>query len=79
MRYWEEWTSHQIRNSRTPTIFVKKYFCFLFQIHDGDNNNALDGLELLQAAMHQDDHFKKIDRDNFIQKANDELNHIIGM
>ncbi|XP_061399264.1 multiple coagulation factor deficiency protein 2 homolog [Musca vetustissima] len=52
---------------------------YYFKIHDGDNNNALDGLELLQAAMHQDDHFKKIDRDNFIQNANDELNHIIDV
>uniref|UniRef100_A0A1I8PUA8 EF-hand domain-containing protein n=1 Tax=Stomoxys calcitrans TaxID=35570 RepID=A0A1I8PUA8_STOCA len=52
---------------------------YYFKIHDGDNNNALDGLELLQAAMHQDEHFKTIDRDNFIQKANDELNHIIDV
>ena len=34
---------------------------------------------MLQAAIHQDENFKKLDRDNYIQDANDELKHIIGM
>ncbi|XP_054747590.1 multiple coagulation factor deficiency protein 2 homolog isoform X1 [Anastrepha obliqua] len=50
---------------------------YYFKIHDSDNNNALDGLEMLQAAIHQDEHFKKVDRDNFLHNASEELNHII--
>ncbi|XP_037950614.1 multiple coagulation factor deficiency protein 2 homolog isoform X2 [Teleopsis dalmanni] len=52
---------------------------YYFKIHDSDNNNALDGLEMLQAAMHQDDSFKRIDRDNYLQNTSDELNHIIDL
>lgn len=33
---------------------------------------------MLQAAVHQDQKFKKLDRDNYIKNASDELNHIIG-
>lgn len=33
---------------------------------------------MLQAAIHQDENFKKLDRDNFIKNANEELEHIIG-
>ncbi|XP_037828047.1 multiple coagulation factor deficiency protein 2 homolog [Lucilia sericata] len=50
---------------------------YYFKIHDSDNNNALDGLEMLQAAIHQDENFKKLDRENYIQNANEELDHII--
>ncbi|KAM7361669.1 multiple coagulation factor deficiency protein 2 isoform 1-T3 [Cochliomyia hominivorax] len=50
---------------------------YYFKIHDSDNNNALDGLEMLQAAIHQDENFRKLDRDNYLQNANEELEHII--
>lgn len=33
---------------------------------------------MLQAAIHQDENFKKLDRDNYLQNANNELEHIIG-
>ncbi|XP_067631025.1 lymphotoxin beta receptor inhibitor isoform X2 [Eurosta solidaginis] len=51
---------------------------YYFKIHDSDNNNALDGLEMLQAAIHQDEHFKTVDRNNLQSNASEELNHIIG-
>ncbi|XP_055849739.1 multiple coagulation factor deficiency protein 2 homolog [Episyrphus balteatus] len=54
----------------------EKHF-YYFKIHDNDKNDALDGLEMLQAALHQDDSFKKLDRETYLQNASDELNHIV--
>ncbi|CAD7091833.1 unnamed protein product [Hermetia illucens] len=52
---------------------------YYFMVHDSDNNNALDGLEMLHAALHQNEHFTKADRDIFVQNATAELNHIIDV
>ncbi|XP_030371104.1 multiple coagulation factor deficiency protein 2 [Scaptodrosophila lebanonensis] len=51
---------------------------YMFKAHDNDNNNALDGLEMIQSAMHHNyDYFKKSDRDDYLQNASDELEHFI--
>lgn len=66
---------------------------YYFKLHDVDNNDALDGLELMQAAMHghehdehdhrHDDEPDSIDPDDpnnendVAQTAEDDLTHII--
>uniref|UniRef100_A0A1B0FG00 EF-hand domain-containing protein n=1 Tax=Glossina morsitans morsitans TaxID=37546 RepID=A0A1B0FG00_GLOMM len=64
-------------NANIEDMSEEELTFYYFKIHDSDNNNALDGLEMLQAAVHQDQKFKKLDRDNYIKNASDELNHII--
>lgn len=55
---------------------------YYFKLHDSDNNDALDGLELIQAATHHAhaDHTTndaKTDEDS--QTIAEELTHIIGI
>ncbi|KAH8247166.1 hypothetical protein KR032_011598 [Drosophila birchii] len=51
---------------------------YMFKAHDNDNNNALDGLEMIQSAMHHNyDYFKNSERDEYLQNATDELEHFI--
>ncbi|TMW51617.1 hypothetical protein DOY81_003267 [Sarcophaga bullata] len=66
---------HHPRSEQSKTRKVDQHLTH----EETDNNNALDGLEMLQAAIHQDENFKKLDRDNYIQDANDELKHIIAV
>ncbi|KAH8307690.1 hypothetical protein KR044_009505 [Drosophila immigrans] len=52
---------------------------YMFKAHDNDNNNALDGLEMIQSAMHHNyEYFKNSDRNDYLQNAGDELDHFIG-
>lgn len=51
---------------------------YYFKVHDADNNDFLDGLEMLQAATHRAGHIHKIDRDEELLKMEDELNRIVG-
>jgi multiple coagulation factor deficiency protein 2 len=52
---------------------------YYFKIHDTDNNDFLDGLEMLHAATHRGvGHFHKLDRMNELEKFEDELIHIVG-
>ncbi|XP_046865171.1 multiple coagulation factor deficiency protein 2 homolog isoform X2 [Drosophila willistoni] len=51
---------------------------YMFKAHDNDNNNALDGLEMIHSAMHHNyDYFKNSERDNYLQNASEELEHFI--
>lgn len=57
---------------------------FYFKLHDSDNNDVLDGLELLRAATHHSvhiEHDEAHDHRNDGEKSEDEANdieHIIG-
>lgn len=53
---------------------------YMFKAHDNDNNNALDGLEMIQSAMHHNyDYFKNSEPENeYLQNASEELDHFIG-
>lgn len=51
---------------------------YYFKVHDTDNNELLDGLEMLQAATHRLGHSHKTDRDNELETMEDELKAIIG-
>lgn len=56
---------------------------YYFKLHDMDNNDALDGLELIQAAMHQShDHPTEDDHNNNTPANPDgeqHWTHVIGM
>ncbi|XP_055373261.1 multiple coagulation factor deficiency protein 2 homolog [Condylostylus longicornis] len=43
----------------------EKHF-YHFKIHDNDNNNALDGLEMLYAALHHERSLMKTDYENSV-------------
>lgn len=51
---------------------------FYFKLHDSDNNDVLDGLELLQAATHHTTHNAVSDHHHSTGNDQDEINHIIG-
>lgn len=53
---------------------------YYFKLHDSDNNDALDGLELIQAATHHahSDHSPNEKTDEDSQTIAEELAHIIG-
>lgn len=54
---------------------------YYFKLHDSDNNDVLDGLELLQAATHHSVHIGH-DEDEHSGKTEDHTNdmgHIIGI
>lgn len=51
---------------------------YYFKVHDTDNNDLLDGLEMLQAATHRSGHLHKLDRDNELESMENELKHIVG-
>lgn len=53
---------------------------YYFKLHDSDNNDALDGLELIQAATHHahDKHLPDEKTDEDPQSISEELTHIIG-
>lgn len=53
---------------------------YYFKLHDSDNNDALDGLELIQAATHHahDKHSPDEKTDEDPQTIAEELTHIIG-
>lgn len=57
---------------------------FYFKLHDSDNNDVLDGLELLRAATHHsihvghDEHSGHNDADRNEDDPND-IEHIIGI
>lgn len=53
---------------------------YYFKLHDSDNNDALDGLELIQAATHHahDKHLPDEKTDEDSQTIAEELTHIIG-
>lgn len=49
---------------------------YFFKLHDSDNNDHLDGLEILHAATHHSDgHVRKLDRD---EEDESEDNSVIG-
>lgn len=56
----------------------EKHF-YYFKIHDSDNNDNLDGLEMLYAATHHTGHFHRAERNQALYKIEDELNHIIDV
>lgn len=43
---------------------------YYFKIHDSDNNDKLDGLELMKAAMHRHDQEAELQ---------EELSHVVGV
>lgn len=47
---------------------------YYFKIHDLDNNDALDGLELMQAALHHHEHHEdKVDEQQHGSDVNNDL------
>lgn len=48
---------------------------YYFKVHDTDNNDHLDGLEMLNAATHHGSH----NHDEKMEKQIDELNHIVDV
>lgn len=58
---------------------------YYFKLHDMDHNDALDGLELIQAAMHQSPEHNHHVQDNTIDNmpsitdAHDQWAHVIGI
>ncbi|XP_023174283.1 multiple coagulation factor deficiency protein 2 [Drosophila hydei] len=51
---------------------------YMFKAHDNDNNNALDGLEMIQSAMHHNyDYLKNDERNDYLSNASEELDHFI--
>lgn len=54
---------------------------YYFKLHDSDNNDVLDGLELLQAATHHQidhtEHNLMTDYSGSNNKNDEEMNHII--
>lgn len=52
---------------------------YYFKVHDSDNNDFLDGLEMLQAATHRTGHIHKQERDEQLEDSENELNRIIDV
>ena len=52
---------------------------YYFKLHDFDNNDSLDGLEMLHAVTHRGDHFHKLNQDeDQLQTIEEELEHYVG-
>ncbi|ALC47045.1 CG12817 [Drosophila busckii] len=51
---------------------------YMFKAHDNDNNNALDGLEMIQSAMHHNsDYLTNAEGGNYLQNSSEDLEHFI--
>ncbi|KAJ6635752.1 Multiple coagulation factor deficiency protein 2 like [Pseudolycoriella hygida] len=65
------------RNISEMTEEEKNFF--YFKVHDSDNNDVLDGLELLRAATHHSVHVEHDGDENVgeKEKSSNELDHVI--
>lgn len=71
----------QTRNISEMTEDEKNFF--YFKLHDSDNNDVLDGLELLRAATHHSVHIAHEENSGHrdpdkIEDETNEIEHIIG-
>lgn len=75
----EQFSVVQNKNISDMTEDEKNFY--YFKLHDSDNNDVLDGLELLQAATHHSIHIGHEEGDDSgkNEDSSNEMGHIIGI
>lgn len=73
----EQFSVVQNKNISEMTEDEKNFY--YFKLHDSDNNDVLDGLELLQAATHHSVHIAHDDDSVKNEDNANEMGHIIGI
>lgn len=76
----EDLTGMHVDHKEVSEMSDEEKSFYYFKIHDTDNNDNLDGLEMIKAATHRHGNPEKDHHhDNDLERMDDELNHIVGV
>uniref|UniRef100_A0A1B0DQL3 Uncharacterized protein n=1 Tax=Phlebotomus papatasi TaxID=29031 RepID=A0A1B0DQL3_PHLPP len=75
----EDLKAINLQHKQVEHMSLEEKQFYQFKLHDDDNNDMLDGLEILHSANQHENTFHRIDRDKYYDATEYELQHIVDI
>ncbi|GAB0086341.1 multiple coagulation factor deficiency protein 2 [Sergentomyia squamirostris] len=75
----EDLQAINLQQTQVEEMSLEEKQFYQFKLHDDDNNDMLDGLEILYSANQHENSFHRIDHEKYYDVAEYELKHIVDI